>query len=63
MARLSTVEEELNQARSASAGGADETDPGAMEAVAADAAVPADPGPAEPGPGGPITESVPTTKP
>jgi NADH dehydrogenase len=63
MARLSTVEEELNQARSASSGGPDETAPDAMEAVAADAGVPADLGPAEAGPGGPITESVPTTKP
>ena len=52
MARLSAVEQELDQARSGDA------DVDAVEAAVADVEAPADPGPAEPGPGGPITEAV-----
>ena len=52
MARLSAVEQELDQARSGDA------DVDAVEAAVADVEAQADPGPAEPGPGGPITEAV-----
>jgi NADH dehydrogenase len=51
MARLSAVEEELNQTRAG-----DAADP--VDAAVAEGEVPADPGPAEPGSGGPIKEAV-----
>ena len=56
LARLSAAEEELTQVRTGGAEG------DAIDAVAAEAGVPAEPGPAESGSGGPITESLPTTK-
>ena len=62
ISRLSAAEEALNRAKSATAGGVGDPNADAVEAVAADAAVPAEPGPAEAGAGGPIKESVPTPK-